>query len=1647
VKEMSDSESTPRTPTIITEHVDTPSVIPTTKAKQTNGTLKTVDFSRGKTMKDFKITRKLGGGAEGAVFLATRLEDNATVAIKCMVCHTEKDVTSTREELGFLMALRHKNIIDHMLFFEEVKTTFLGSETRFYLVMEYSENGSLEDYIIATKKLDLSFTTEQILNWTSQICECMVYMHSNKFIHRDIKSENLLLSNNYETMKVCDFGFTKKTERVLTGTVLGTIVYMAPEIFANKRYDESIDIWSLGVVLLQLILMKNQKEVPDVRIEIGQDPNYIYQFLSAYDAKLTSIVEACLRLDPIDRPTAAEILQYINGNSTGKVFTHGRKKKAVSSATDTSDLSSPGSEEVSFREALESDFPDWSNNQRVSPRELRHRGSDDQIPTTGPLSEITTVKGRKFWSDNGWKDLYKVDWMDFRDAYQKLMGYVFIPKESERGMKGILCNTDPNTLHDVVTCTSFDKVVISFGFPFNEKALTLAYLRQYVPDDEDGEFTDEELEQIYLRDLDESELAAAKDEYLKMIIDYDKIFIDPISQEPLSVDSHCAPLRLVTDEEWSELMENEYDMDYEDDKMTRLERLAAWRAQSRAQQHENAINFLVSLERGHRYIILGAAAAGKTCMMRLLMYKAAIKCRNEGYMVPIFIPIANLAAFNMKDTCSFYLKCIRASADSMMNQSLRYSQKIEHFLMHMLRNNRALMLFDGLDEAANEDTKRAIEHAIVQIVNPPQVKLDVDGIHKAVNGVIITSRVSGFDSDEEGRSLFDDFTLARIQPLTYPIQQQIALKRDVTNEGFHAALRGKYRELAQTPLLLSLLIQQFKEKNKLPEMRSELYGEAIDTMINIFFRKTEPDKKLPDIEREKEEIKYLLSALACKLHAERKRDFVESDITLGETPPIVSTPRALVRNDSGKVGHDDVLNGNVEGYDHRSLTAFDEEDGREIPRERLIATWERLKKWLDQGKFSLLIVLNGKYRFSHLSFQEYFVARSWASTKHPSDIRVYETTIFRGKQLAFNDKRLRSLIIDPWYRETFLLCAGAMEQQDFAKFATFLQKLYRKQGGLIDSTVYNMINERPAYEKELYKDIEKTLNSERKLKVILDGVIHESVDLREMALARIRLYKNYNKIAKDLIKHLNDKENYAAEALSLIIPKGHAPTVDKLLEKANEKDARVKIHVSYCLGNIAEHEDEGTIQCLVNMCNDSDPKVVEKAIEALCKVAENTGNQLVINKLIEKLDVMSARANAASALGCIAKENDRRVMDKLIENAKIFESAAVALGQIAPKGDHEVLNLLIDCLEENGHDENNIVHAISKVADKDDSRQVTDKLIEMLKHQKRRIAYRAATALGSVVRTGDKRVIEKLIDMLREKGVVDKAIVALGNVSQKENELVTSKLLEMLGDKQGPWLVREQAAVSLSKVSKKGNQVVIKKLCERLGDVEEVVNASAAALEKISQKDNAEVIKAFLDLMLHPDTGVVERSVQILGRICTRGQNPEAKQALLKMLQSASQTQTLRGMCADALAQVTEFDDPVVVNVLNGIVLMSGDDRHSSHLRCCCLRALGVLISHRRNVDIAAGLFEMLHTREQDKEVEAECIKLLARICDVGKFIEFLKMKQYKDARATIFSIVVKAIRLLRDQNPNWKLEQSQIEVLEKNKCLESTFILLENAG
>jgi len=333
-------------------------------------------------------------------------------------------------------------------------------------------------------------------------------------------------------------------------------------------------------------------------------------------------------------------------------------------------------------------------------------------------------------------------------------------------------------------------------------------------------------------------------------------------------------------------------------------------------------------------------------------------------------------------------------------------------------------------------------------------------------------------------------------------------------------------------------------------------------------------------------------------------------------------------------------------------------------------------------------------------------------------------------------------------------------------------------------------------------------------------------------------------------------------------------------------------------------------------------------------------------------------------------------------------------------------------------------------------------LVEEMKSPKRRVAYRMAYAFGAVCPRGDPLAISKLMDCLQDKGLKDKAATALGLVADVGNEDVIDNLIVVLADKAAHFIVREQAAIALSKITKRGDQKVISALCDRLGDTEEVINASADTLEIITDKDNRHVLNAFLNLTKHPDSGVVERAIQIIGRIASRGDSL-IKESLLNKLNNTAAPETVRSLCAQSLGQVCDLNDPNVIKALLGFAL----EDESSYVRRFCLDAIGCVIQNRNNEAVTNSIFDMLKKEESGGPIVEHAVSNLAKICDIQAMIDMLKSKTYKAMRPVLFDIIVKAIRIMRDENPNWKLEQTHIDILSKFKSLESTFILLENAG
>jgi len=185
-----------------------------------------------------------GYGSYGEVYLSKNKLNNKLYAIKHI---KKKQVFSMNQKLEIIYreisihkTLIHPNIIRLYSFKEDSNS--------FFLIMEYAKNGNLFNKIRKSRRL----SEKQAFHYFIQTVNAINFLHSNEYVHRDIKPENILIDEN-NNVKLCDFGWCVDVSGGQRGTFCGTYEYMAPEIVEDRPYDKSIDVWSLGILLYEML--------------------------------------------------------------------------------------------------------------------------------------------------------------------------------------------------------------------------------------------------------------------------------------------------------------------------------------------------------------------------------------------------------------------------------------------------------------------------------------------------------------------------------------------------------------------------------------------------------------------------------------------------------------------------------------------------------------------------------------------------------------------------------------------------------------------------------------------------------------------------------------------------------------------------------------------------------------------------------------------------------------------------------------------------------------------------------------------------------------------------------------------------------------------------------------------------------------------------------------------------------------------------------------------------------------------------------------------------------------------------------------------------------------------------------------------------
>jgi p21-activated kinase 1 len=197
--------------------------------------------SEGDPTQLYRNLNKIGQGASGGVYTAYQVGTNALVAIKQMNLEQQPKKDLIINEIMIMKESKHKNIVNFI-------DSFLWKGD-LWVMMEYMEGGSLTDVVTAN-----IVTESQIAAVCYETLQGLIHLHSKGVIHRDIKSDNILLSMHGE-IKLTDFGFCAQINET-TGkrtTMVGTPYWMAPEVVTRKEYGPKVDVWSMGIMAIEMV--------------------------------------------------------------------------------------------------------------------------------------------------------------------------------------------------------------------------------------------------------------------------------------------------------------------------------------------------------------------------------------------------------------------------------------------------------------------------------------------------------------------------------------------------------------------------------------------------------------------------------------------------------------------------------------------------------------------------------------------------------------------------------------------------------------------------------------------------------------------------------------------------------------------------------------------------------------------------------------------------------------------------------------------------------------------------------------------------------------------------------------------------------------------------------------------------------------------------------------------------------------------------------------------------------------------------------------------------------------------------------------------------------------------------------------------------
>ncbi|XP_039062161.1 LEAF RUST 10 DISEASE-RESISTANCE LOCUS RECEPTOR-LIKE PROTEIN KINASE-like 1.2 [Hibiscus syriacus] len=276
---------------------------------------------------NFNSERELGDGGFGTVYYG-KLQDGRAIAVKRLYENNYKRVEQFMNEVDILTRLRHQNLV-----------SLYGSTSRhsreLLLVYEYVPNGTVADHLHGERAKPGALSWDIRLEIAIETANALRYLHASDTIHRDVKTNNILLDNNFR-VKVADFGLSRIFPIHVTHVTTapqGTPGYVDPEYHQCYQLTSKSDVFSFGVVLIELISSKRAVDIMRHRHEINLwnmainkiqngalhelvDPSLGFETNNKVRKTITGVAEVafrCLQNERDMRPTMEQVLETLMG--------------------------------------------------------------------------------------------------------------------------------------------------------------------------------------------------------------------------------------------------------------------------------------------------------------------------------------------------------------------------------------------------------------------------------------------------------------------------------------------------------------------------------------------------------------------------------------------------------------------------------------------------------------------------------------------------------------------------------------------------------------------------------------------------------------------------------------------------------------------------------------------------------------------------------------------------------------------------------------------------------------------------------------------------------------------------------------------------------------------------------------------------------------------------------------------------------------------------------------------------------------------------------------------------------------------------------------------------------------------------------------